>query len=95
MSPSVRPRRAAFFVSLFSTFNTSELQQVFNSLDPSLFLDRNLDDNAEDYIINSLDEFTLNTPLKLVFYLPCKEENTARHFLPSALHNYFDYRQQG
>ena len=73
----------------------NQLQQVFNSLDPSPFLDRDLDDNAENYIINSVDEFPLNTPLKLVFYLPSQEENTARHLLPSALHNYFDYRQQG
>ncbi|MDJ0550492.1 hypothetical protein, partial [Microcystis sp. M49636_WE2] len=58
-------------------------------------LDRDLDDNAENYIINSVDEFPLNTPLKLVFYLPSNEQNTARHLLPSALHNYFDYRQQG
>lgn len=73
----------------------NQLQQVFNSLDPSPFLDRDLDDNAENYIINSVDEFPLNTPLKLVFYLPSQEQNTARHLLPSALHNYFDYRQQG
>jgi hypothetical protein len=72
----------------------NQLQQVFNSLDPSPFLDRDLDDNAENYIINSVDEFPLNTPLKLVFYLPSNEQNTARHLLPSALHNYFDYRQQ-
>ena len=73
----------------------NQLQQVFNSLDPSPFLDRDLDDNAENYIINSVDEFPLNTPLKLVFYLPSTEQNTARNLLPSALHNYFDYRQQG
>jgi hypothetical protein len=73
----------------------NQLQQVFNSLDPSPFLDRDLDDNAENYIINSVDEFPLNTSLKLVFYLPSNEQNTARLLLPSALHNYFDYRQQG
>lgn len=73
----------------------NQLKQVFNSLDPSPFLDRDLDDNAENYIINSVDEFPLNTPLKLVFYLPDKEQNNARNLLPSALHNYFDYRQQG
>lgn len=30
----------------------NQLQQVFNSLDPSPFLDRDLDDNAENYIAN-------------------------------------------
>ena len=73
----------------------NQLQQVFNSLDPSPFLDRDLDDNAENYIINSVNEFPLNTSLKLVFYLPDKEQDNARNLLPSALHNYFDYRQQG
>ena len=63
----------------------NQLQQVFNSLDPTPFLDRDLDDNAENYIINSVDEFPLNTSLKLVFYLPSNEQNTARLLLPSAL----------
>jgi hypothetical protein len=70
-------------------------RQLFNSLDPFPFLERDLDDNAKNYIVNSVDEFPLATNLKLIFYLPENEQNTARHILPSALHNYFNYRQQG
>lgn len=70
-------------------------RQLFNSLDPLPFLERDLDDDAKDYIVNSVDEFPLATDLKLVFYLPENEHNTARQILPSALHNYFDYCQQG
>jgi hypothetical protein len=70
-------------------------RQLFNSLDPFPFIERDLDDIAKNYIVNSVDEFPLATELKLVFYLPENEQNTARQILPSALHNYFDYRQQG
>jgi hypothetical protein len=46
------------------------LQQLFNSLDPSPFHERDLDQEAEDYIVESADEFPLQTPLHLVVYLP-------------------------
>lgn len=69
----------------------NDMNQLFNSLDPSPFLVKDLDDNARDYIVGSVCEFSLSTPLKLVFYLPPEDEQEARVILPVALHNYFDY----
>jgi len=36
--------------------NLGRLPQLFNSLDPSPFLERDLDRNAEDYIVGSAEE---------------------------------------
>lgn len=69
------------------------LQQLFNSLDPSPFHDRDLDQDAEDYIVDSANEFPLQTPLNLVVYLPADELSSSQSTdLPQSIHNYFAYR---
>ncbi|MBE9169244.1 hypothetical protein IQ238_17515 [Pleurocapsales cyanobacterium LEGE 06147] len=72
----------------------SSIAQLFNSFDPSPFIEKDLDDEVESYIVQSAKEFSLSTPLKLVFYLPCSEQYQAKQILPEAIHNYFDYRRQ-
>lgn len=71
-----------------------ELNQLFNSFDPSPFLERELDGNAREYIVTAAGEFSLSTPLKLVFYLPPDERSDAEKNLPPALYNFFNYCQQ-
>jgi hypothetical protein len=71
----------------------SRLQQLFNSLDPSPFHDRDLDQDAEDYIVDSADEFSLQTPLSLIVYLPADQLSPVQApDLTQAIHNYFAYR---
>jgi hypothetical protein len=70
----------------------SDLRQMFNSLDPAPFIDKDLDDDAEAYIVDSVREFHLKTPLKLVFYLPAPAAGESTQSLPDAVHNYFAYR---
>jgi len=70
----------------------SDLRQMFNSLDPAPFIDKDLDDDAEAYIVDSVREFHLKTPLKLVFYLPSAEAVDKAQSLPDAVRNYFAYR---
>jgi hypothetical protein len=41
----------------------SRPQQLFNSLDPSPFHERDLDQDAEEYIVDSADEYPLKKPL--------------------------------
>ena len=72
----------------------SALRQFFNSLDPAPFLERDLDDEAEAYIVDSVREFPHQTPLRLVLYLPQADLDTARAALPEAVQHYFDYRAQ-
>ena len=51
----------------------SRLGQLFNSLDPSPFHERDLDQDAEEYIIGSAEEIPRQDPLRLVIYLPADQ----------------------
>src|SRR5258705_12084660 len=46
-----------------------ELPQLFNSLDPSPFYEKELDRNAEEYIVRSAQELPGKSPTALVVYL--------------------------
>lgn len=71
----------------------SRLQQLFNSFDPSPFHDRDLDQDAEDYIVDSADEFPLQTPLSLIVHLPADQLPPIQApDLTRAIQNYFAYR---
>jgi hypothetical protein len=70
----------------------NNLDQFFNNLDPSPFHDKDIDDDAEKYIFDSVRAFPLKIPLKLVFYLPLEHHLKASKILPYAIENYFDFR---
>lgn len=73
--------------------NLNRLPQLFNSLDPSPFHERDLDQDAEDYIIGSAEEIALQRPIELVIHLPADQAAQAgAHDLAEAIHNYFAYR---
>jgi len=65
-----------------------ELAQLFNSLDPSPFYERDLDDDAESFIVGSARELGTHRPYEIVVHLqtpPPPErgealEATVRHF---------------
>jgi len=72
----------------------SRLPQLFNSLDPSPFLERDLDRDAEDYIVGSAEEAPRQHPLALVIHLPPDQLPTqGLPNLREAIHNYFAYRR--
>jgi hypothetical protein len=71
--------------------NLGSIQQLFNSLDPSPFIEKDLDDDAARYIIESAGDFHLKTPLKLVIQVPPHEEDGARATVADAIHHYFGY----
>ena len=73
----------------------TRIGQLFNSFDPSPFHEKDLDDDAEAYIVGAVREFPVGEALKLVFYLP--PEQRAPDEAPDlerAIHNYFSYRRQ-
>jgi hypothetical protein len=73
--------------------NLSRLAQLFNSLDPAPFHERDLDHDAEDYIISSAEEIGRQCPLRLVIHLPADQvPQGSAHDLGEAIHNYFAYR---
>ena len=74
--------------------NLSRLSQLFNSLDPSPFHERDLDHDAEEYIVDSAEEIPRQRPLCLVIHLPADQlPNVGSNDLGEAIHNYFDYRK--
>jgi hypothetical protein len=71
------------------------LQQLFNSLDPSPFHDRDLDHDAEEYIVGWAEEISLRLPLRLVIHLPRDQmASVDQTALERAVHNYFAYQRQ-
>jgi hypothetical protein len=73
----------------------SSLQQLFNVLDPAPFRAKDLAPAAEEYIVDSTEEFPLDTPLKLSLHLsPELSANEQMDGVPQAIHNYFAYRAE-
>lgn len=71
----------------------NEIRQLFNSFDPAPFHEKDLDTSAEAYIVNSVLELNLDTPITLILHLPhsaCTDE--AASSVPAAIHKYFSYR---
>lgn len=70
-----------------------ELAQLFNSLDPSPFHERDLDGDAEDYIVGWARELPRDAALRIIIDLPKEEARKAQeHGLGAALKNYFAER---
>jgi hypothetical protein len=71
----------------------SDLRQLFNSLDPSPFHEKDLDRDAEEYIVGWADEVSPRAELELVVRLPPEQmETAAKSDLQRAVFNYFSYR---
>lgn len=67
-----------------------ELSQLFNSLDPSPFLERDLDGNAEAHIVGWARELPADLPLHIIVHLPEAEARKAADLgLQTSLAHYF------
>ncbi|MDD3449079.1 MAG: hypothetical protein PHF72_08635 [Gammaproteobacteria bacterium] len=73
----------------------SDARQLFNSLDPAPFREKDLDSEAEQYIVGAAREFHLDAPLKLVIHLPgAAAGSEAARSTPDAIRHYFAYRAE-
>jgi hypothetical protein len=72
-----------------------EVRQLFHTLDPAPFHEKDLDDAAEHYLLEACREAGTRRPLRLVVHLPLLEaQSEAARTLPDAVHNYFAYRER-
>lgn len=73
----------------------NQLKQLFSTHDPSPFRERDLDDDAVDYIMGSLKELKYDAPVRLVIHIPGEQiwENTHQE-TTHAIHNYFNYEEE-
>ncbi|MCB9896017.1 MAG: hypothetical protein H6839_16405 [Planctomycetes bacterium] len=69
-----------------------DVTQLFNSFDPDPFLERDLDDDAVDYIRSWVREIPRTRPLKLVVDITNpKLEQDHQALVQGAVHNYFGH----
>jgi hypothetical protein len=80
------PHRIEIFVD--------KIEQLFNSMDPSPFQERDLDHDAEEFMVSWMREFPLHDPVDLVIYLNQQPtgHSDLRKMVETAVHNYFAYR---
>jgi hypothetical protein len=72
-----------------------EIRQLFNTLDPAPFHQKDLDPDAERYLLDACREAGPHRALRLVVHLPPPEvASEAAKTLPDAVHHYFRYREQ-
>jgi hypothetical protein len=70
-------------------------RQLFNTIDPAPFHEKDVDDAAERYITGAVEDFAEDAPLRLVLHLPEEHRgDEVRDQLSSALRNYFSWRAE-
>jgi hypothetical protein len=70
-----------------------EIAQLFNTLDPFPFKERDLDSDAEEYIVGWARELPQDHPLHVLIHLPVKEaESKSAQELEEALGRFVAYR---
>ena len=69
-----------------------EVKQLFNSMDPSPFNERDLDRDAEEYIVNWAHEYSIDKPLALRVHLKEWPADDPTSLITDAVHHYFAYR---
>ncbi len=70
-----------------------EISQLFNSMDPSPFQEKDLDQDAEEFIVSWAQEYPRKEPIELVIQLEqLPEMPDALKTTTEAIHHYFAYR---
>ena len=78
-----------------SRYGSSSIAQLFHSLDPSPFHEKDLDKDAEDFIVSWARELPASRPFRVVVHLP--EEQIAlpeAQAIGHAIRQFFTYRAQ-
>lgn len=72
-----------------------DVTQLFNTLDPFPFRDRDLDSEAEEFIVGWARELPVRSPIQIVIHLPAAAmEGIDRGEIKEALGRYFAYRAE-
>jgi hypothetical protein len=75
--------------------NLEDLEQFFNTMDPSPFHEKDLDHDLEEFIISWATEYSLGEPLRLIVHLQNRPSDIdAQSVIEKAVHNYFRYRTE-
>jgi hypothetical protein len=70
-----------------------EIAQLFHTLDPFPFRERDLDREAEEFIVGWARELPTDQFIRIIVHFPKSDtQNKAAQDLPEAFHRYFSYR---
>jgi hypothetical protein len=73
--------------------NLRGISQLFNTMDPAPFPEKDLDGDAEEFILSWVGEFPLNEPVSLVVHLAEIPSNeNPQQIVEQGVHHYFAYR---
>lgn len=71
------------------------IDQLFHTLDPSPFYDRDLDEKAEEFIIGSAEELPHDVPLALTIVLDQPPSKVDERYVAESVHLHFRRRADG
>lgn len=74
----------------------TDLQQLFNTIDPSPFHERDLDAEAEEFIVASAEECPKDAALRLIIHMAKPDPNVRdpQELVARSLRHYFEYRAE-
>jgi hypothetical protein len=78
--------------SHYISLKLREMNQLFNSMDPSPFVEKDLDDDAEEFIVSWAQEFSSDAPIRLRIYLEQWPAEDPKELIKAAIHNHFAHR---
>lgn len=82
-------KRAPHRIEIF----VDRIEQLFNSMDPSPFHEKDLDHDAEEFIVSWAKEYPRSDPLTLIVHANQAADTTAsQELIEKAVRNYFAYR---
>ncbi|MBZ5595163.1 MAG: hypothetical protein LAP39_23200 [Acidobacteriia bacterium] len=71
-----------------------DIDQLFNSMDPSPFIEKDLDDKAEEFIVSWANEFPRDAPVRLRVHLEQWPAEDPKELIRQAVHNHFTHRAE-
>jgi len=72
-----------------------DLSQLFDSLDPFPFRERDLDKSAEEYIVGWAREISKSQAIEIIIHVPPRTKNVANtNDVQSAIQKYFAYKSE-
>lgn len=93
MDKTVSAKNGPFILGPTIELRIEEVEQLFDMLDPYPFLQRDLDQEAEEYIVSWARALPRHHPLKILVHLPQAEAETKEaRDLPQAFSRFFTYR---
>jgi hypothetical protein len=71
----------------------SDVEQLFNTMDPSPFHEKDLDHDAEEFIVSWVQEYHRHEPVALLIHLEkFPDGRDPSRWVVDAVHHYFAYR---